>query len=250
MQATRILLVDRDELLLAELSEGLHRLGFRVDTCTTAEAALGRLTAEPEIAVVFTDVVMADCCGSQVLHDLHRKGGTRPVVAVTAHATLELVIAALRCEVADLLHKPVTAEELAATVGRLAGGAASTGLPACHTLGRQSAAGLLATPGVDLLMGEIEDRKAIFGSETFHNERWDVLLRLAAAPPPAVLRLHDVAAATGIGVRTVRRALADLVELGLVESGHDPDRRRRAYRLTEAARGRMERLLARLPAPH
>lgn len=244
----RILLVDDDVPFLVELSEGLHALGFAVRACSSAAEALGRIATQPEIAVVVTDVLMPEMDGMRFVRELCHRSGPPAVIVMTAHATLDLAVAAMRCKVVDLLHKPVTAEEVAAAIERVMACPAD---PACRA-GRGEPPGTQRDasphlPGLELLIGQIEDRNAAFGAQHFRDERWDLLLRLAAAPPGRPVRLRDLAQATLSPTRSVRRTLVELAALGLVEEGQDTDRRRRAFQLTAAARQRMERLLARLP---
>jgi DNA-binding NtrC family response regulator len=113
----RILVVDDDQSMCDLLEASLSRLGYEVETRTSARDAL-ELVAAVEFDVVLTDLDMADLGGLDLCE---RVMGTRPdvpVIVVTAHGSLEAAIGAMRVGAYDFLTKPVDSKLLAIGVAR------------------------------------------------------------------------------------------------------------------------------------
>jgi two-component system response regulator HydG len=113
----RILVVDDDQSMCDLLEASLSRLGYEVETRTSARDAL-ELVAAIEFDVVLTDLDMADLGGLDLCE---RVMGTRPdvpVIVVTAHGSLEAAIGAMRVGAYDFLTKPVDGKLLAIGVAR------------------------------------------------------------------------------------------------------------------------------------
>lgn len=246
----RTLLVDADATLLEDLAHGLRRLGLNISTCANSDQALQLVQARPDIRILVTDLQMPGMGGLELVRRLAelRQRPAMAAIVLTGQATLDGVIEALRLKVVDLLHKPVTAEELAAVVRRAVQTLeASSGLP--HTRSPDAArpaAGEREAVCVDMLLAEYQDRDAVFGATLFDNTRWVLLLRLALAPQERSVPLQELDQAQGPGLRTVRRCLRNLADAGLVEELSDADRRRRAFRLTSEGRRRIALFLDRL----
>jgi two-component system, NtrC family, response regulator HydG len=113
----RILVVDDDQSMCDLLEASLSRLGYEVETRTSARDAL-ELVAAVEFDIVLTDLDMADLGGLDLCE---RVMGTRPdvpVIVVTAHGSLEAAIGAMRVGAYDFLTKPVDSKLLAIGVAR------------------------------------------------------------------------------------------------------------------------------------
>ncbi|MBV8103245.1 MAG: response regulator, partial [Hyphomicrobiales bacterium] len=107
-----ILLVEDDPRLLRVLSKRLRSLGYQIIEANNGAAALDRLAARPEIALVFTDMVMP---GGMTGYDLAQaalamKPGLK-VLFTSGYA--EPAIARLGLKAGAWLKKPYTADELA-----------------------------------------------------------------------------------------------------------------------------------------
>lgn len=245
----KTLLVDDDPIALDELSEGLQALGFPVSTCLSAHEALAQIAVDPDIRVLVTDLVMPGMDGSRLVSQVASKDQSSiACVVLTAHATTERAVHAIRNRAVDFLHKPVTPEEVAASIRRAA-------LTVEKSVESRSVSRALVWPrGPDAgptcdvtdLLAQIEDRNAVFGAQSFGNRKWELLLALAVAPKDRPVSLRELESASKGGARALRAALAELKSFGLVEYVKLPDRRRRAVRLTPNGYDRLERLIARL----
>jgi DNA-binding response OmpR family regulator len=100
-----ILVVDDEESIRYFLERFLTREGFRVVTAPSGEAALTRL-ASIEFDVVLLDLKMKGIGGLDVLAELRQHWPATSVIILTAHASLESAVEALRCGAHDYLFKP------------------------------------------------------------------------------------------------------------------------------------------------
>ena len=68
MGSPRLLLVEDEPALADLLKKYLERLGYQVDACTEAHAALALLDAHPEAyAVLITDLSLPDMSGDELM---------------------------------------------------------------------------------------------------------------------------------------------------------------------------------------
>jgi two-component system, NtrC family, response regulator AtoC len=109
-----ILLVDDEEKILKNLSRALRDEGHEVVPTTSAREAQ-RLLAERTFDLLVVDNRMPERSGLEVIRDLvaSTPDGERPqVVMMTAHATVESAIEAMKLGAFDYLQKPFEVEEL------------------------------------------------------------------------------------------------------------------------------------------
>ncbi|HEX5052989.1 MAG TPA: sigma-54 dependent transcriptional regulator [Planctomycetota bacterium] len=115
----RILVVDDEPTIRAELEEVLQEAGF-----VTHGAGDGRTAAElaqqQSFDLCLSDIRMPVATGIELLERLAATSPETMVMLMTAHAELDTAIAALRLGAVDYLQKPFRHEELIAKVGRLA----------------------------------------------------------------------------------------------------------------------------------
>jgi signal transduction histidine kinase len=113
----RILVVD-DERFFREMMESiLAGAGYQVATAATGEEAVA-LFARTPAPVVVLDLVLPDLVGTEVLARLKAIDPEATVVMVTAFASLESAIAALKAGAYDFIQKPIVREDLLAAVER------------------------------------------------------------------------------------------------------------------------------------
>jgi DNA-binding response OmpR family regulator len=103
--SSTILVVDDEEGIRYFLERFLTREGFQVVTASSGEAALARL-ASAEFDVVLLDLKMKGIGGLDVLAELRQRWPTTSVIILTAHASLESAVEALRRGAHDYLFKP------------------------------------------------------------------------------------------------------------------------------------------------
>jgi LmbE family N-acetylglucosaminyl deacetylase/ActR/RegA family two-component response regulator len=94
------------------------RGGFDVIHTADPAAALNRVSAE-SWDLVLTDVEMPGMTGLEMLESLRRVAPDLPVAVVTAHATLDNAVTALRSRADEFLDKPLLPDRLLATVTAL-----------------------------------------------------------------------------------------------------------------------------------
>jgi len=112
--AARILVVDDDRLLRTIMTERLERSGYDVTAAGSlgeARAAIDRFT--PDVALL--DVKLPDGEGPELLVELVADGETACIM-MTAHATVESAVAAVRQGAWDYLEKPFSLDKLEATL--------------------------------------------------------------------------------------------------------------------------------------
>jgi two-component system, NtrC family, response regulator HydG len=112
----RILVVDDDLVagrFLADLLGG--RGGFDVTHITDPAVALQRASSEAW-DLVLTDMEMPGMTGLELLNALHRVAPDLPVAVLTAHASLDTAVRALREHADEFLRKSVPPDQLLASV--------------------------------------------------------------------------------------------------------------------------------------
>jgi two-component system, NtrC family, response regulator AtoC len=114
-----ILLVDDEAKILRTLGNALAAEGHQVTTAEGGREA-ERLLAERMFDVLVIDNLMPDMGGLDVVRDLARApAGERPqIVMMTAYATVESAIEAMKLGAFDYLQKPFEVDELLVTVSR------------------------------------------------------------------------------------------------------------------------------------
>ncbi len=114
----RILLVDDDAPARRAIASFIARGGDEVDTAEDGVAALGRLSSAP-YDLVLSDVRMPRLDGLALAQAIRKRNEDSVVVLMSAFASVENVIAALRQGAYDYLIKPVEPQQLSAMLGRV-----------------------------------------------------------------------------------------------------------------------------------
>src|SRR3569623_857717 len=119
MNTARLLVVDHDASLDSFYQEAARRCGVgEVAFERTVESALKRLQAEEfDVAIAAIDPEHLD--GLALLESLRRRHDTTPVLLVAAKPSVEGAAAGMRLDAADYLARPLTAERLAESLGRV-----------------------------------------------------------------------------------------------------------------------------------
>ena len=113
--AATILIVDDEENLRMTLSRILTKAGFNVTTASSGEEAL-RLVQAGAYELAFIDLLMPGIGGLALLGELRRLYPEMPVLILTAHATLDSAIEAVRQGARDYLVKPADPQLLISRV--------------------------------------------------------------------------------------------------------------------------------------
>ncbi len=104
-QKGRILVVDDEQSLRIILSQVLNEEGYEVTVAQNGEEGLELFRQDP-FPVVFTDIVMGNMNGLELLQAVKQINPETQVVIITSHASLDTSITALRAGAYDYLVKP------------------------------------------------------------------------------------------------------------------------------------------------
>jgi len=176
-----ILVVDDEPLLREFLQEILVRRHCRVDVAADGEEALGLIESR-DYALVFTDWRMKKMDGVSLLRAARRVRPSARFIIMTAYATVENAVQAMKLGACDYLTKPFSAEQVEELVDSLLSERAGEPGPARRPSGGDARA----------LVGNSSQMKEI-----------QSLIHLAASTEATVL----VTGETGTGKELVARAV-------------------------------------------
>ena len=115
--APRIIVID-DENIVCQMSKRvLEQEGYQVETYVDSTEALERIKTTP-FDVVITDFKMENVSGMDILREVTQRYPHTRVIMLTAYATLDTAIDALREKIYDFFPKPVKIDELKKAVKR------------------------------------------------------------------------------------------------------------------------------------
>ena len=114
----RILIVEDDPTLRMALLDTLETAGFQGFEASNGKEALLQLMHQ-DIEVIVSDVQMDVMDGNELLKATREKYPSIPFVMMTAHASVERAVAAMRDGATDYLQKPFEARSLVSTVKRM-----------------------------------------------------------------------------------------------------------------------------------
>ncbi|MCB9780176.1 MAG: sigma-54-dependent Fis family transcriptional regulator [Alphaproteobacteria bacterium] len=112
-----VLVVDDEDSLRHLLRVILQRLGYPVREAGDGRAALEELERSPEVRVVLCDVRMPRMGGLDFLREV--RGRDVFVVMMSAYASTDLAVEALRAGAYDFISKPFRADEIRACLQRI-----------------------------------------------------------------------------------------------------------------------------------
>jgi two-component system response regulator HydG len=113
----RILVIDDDQTMRELLQAELSRRHLQVVTEASCEQALERLRAE-DFSVVLADINMGAMSGVDLCREAVALREDTPVVLMTAFASIEHAVAAIRAGAYDFVTKPFEMDALALTLDR------------------------------------------------------------------------------------------------------------------------------------
>lgn len=251
-----ILVVDDDQACREAYSELIADLGYSCVTAPDALSALKMISDNPRISAVITDIGMPGMGGLTLLEELNvRFMPTRALVAIiiTGDASMEAAISAMRNNAVDLLEKPVTMAQMAASLRRVKRHwlAAVQRLhdvqfgmrgfpPRPHQFAPDPDIGKEDPSLEDLrtlaaaLMQTRQSRLKFFDAEVIVGPAWDILIDLAAAGLDGkVVPTSSACASSGVPFSTAFRHVNQLVKAGLVKRIADPEDKRRTLLMIE-----------------
>jgi DNA-binding NtrC family response regulator len=118
MTGHRIMVIDDENIVGKMIKATMEQDGYVVETFLNAAPALARLKEE-KFEVVITDLKMKGIDGMEVLRTVKAESPDTRVIMITAFASLDAAVEALRGKVDDFFPKPVKIKDLKACVARL-----------------------------------------------------------------------------------------------------------------------------------
>ncbi len=113
----RLLVVDDEANLRTGLRDLLSLMGYQVDEAASGHEALHLLESTPYDLMVL-DIRMPGMDGVEVMHRARQMCPDLSIIVLTAHASLESAIAAVKTDAVDYMLKPFDVEDLASTVSQ------------------------------------------------------------------------------------------------------------------------------------
>ena len=118
MKSARILIVEDDMRMRVALKEIMVKEGHMVDSVETGEAALTK-AGENNYDLVITDLKLPGIDGMDVLNAIHKSRPETAIIMITAYATVDTAVEAMRAGAEDYICKPFTANALTARLERV-----------------------------------------------------------------------------------------------------------------------------------
>jgi DNA-binding NtrC family response regulator len=118
MSKARVLVVDDEESLCKFMQIMLSKEGYDVATALSAREALTQLEAKPA-DLVFTDLMMPEMSGLDFIQSLRATNPDTECIVMTAYASVDSAIEALKLGAADYITKPFNIDEVKITVEQL-----------------------------------------------------------------------------------------------------------------------------------
>jgi LmbE family N-acetylglucosaminyl deacetylase/CheY-like chemotaxis protein len=115
----RILVVEDDPATLRFVTLALERAGFAVASATSGPVALELLGADDAVDVLLADIGLPGMSGFDVIREARRRVPGLATALMTADASVDVAVNALRSEVDDFLPKPIAPQALVAQIERL-----------------------------------------------------------------------------------------------------------------------------------
>jgi DNA-binding NtrC family response regulator len=117
-KSVRILVVDDEEIVRESLSGWLEKDGYSLESAPDGPSAVARLEADPW-DILLCDLKMPGMDGIAVLAETRRLRPETAVVIMTAYATVDTAVAAIKNGAWDYLTKPFDPEELSLMITKI-----------------------------------------------------------------------------------------------------------------------------------
>ena len=108
---TKILVLDDEEDMLRGFGKLLEAQGHKAYLVSNAASA-AKVLEEEEIDIVFTDLLMPDIDGLQVLELVQKYNPSIPVIIFSAYGTVDRAVNAMKAGAFDFIEKPFDAERV------------------------------------------------------------------------------------------------------------------------------------------
>ncbi|KAA3618886.1 MAG: sigma-54-dependent Fis family transcriptional regulator [Calditrichaeota bacterium] len=111
MEKNKILIIDDDKLITWSLSRDLASIGYAIETTADGKSGIKKFSNyAPDL--VLLDLKLPDMSGLDVLKALRAESEETIIIMMTAYATVQTAVEAVKLGAADFIKKPFTCEEL------------------------------------------------------------------------------------------------------------------------------------------
>lgn len=114
---TKVLIVDDEPRILLLLQSLLKANKYQVESARDGKSALA-IVEKGEVDIVITDLRMSPMDGMMLFREIHDLHPDLPVILLTAYATVDTAIEAMKAGVFDYLTKPFKVDDLIACLKR------------------------------------------------------------------------------------------------------------------------------------
>jgi DNA-binding NtrC family response regulator len=111
----QVLIIDDEKIVCDMAQRILSQEGYEVETFTDSTQALERIRNK-KFDLVITDLKMENIDGMDILKEVNQLHPDTKVIMLTAYATLDAAIDAIRERIFDFFPKPVKIEDLKRSV--------------------------------------------------------------------------------------------------------------------------------------
>ncbi len=113
--ATKIMVVDDEDQICKNVEKILAKNDYEIIHATSAKEALEKM-AKDSFALLISDIVMPEMNGLELLKLVKKEWPLTKAVMITAYASTDTAVKAIRLGALDYLSKPFTPDELRSTV--------------------------------------------------------------------------------------------------------------------------------------
>ena len=128
---SRILIVDDEPRILLLLQSLLKANGYEVESARDGASALD-IVRKGEIDITITDLRMSPMDGMTLFKEIKNIAPNMPVILLTAYATVETAVEAMKSGIFDYLTKPFKVDDMVACLKRAEGKLNGAGSPSAH----------------------------------------------------------------------------------------------------------------------
>ena len=111
----KIIVIDDEKIVCDMAKKILDNEGYEVETFTNSQLALEKIRQQ-QFDLVITDLKMENVSGMDILKEVNQLYPQTKVIMLTAYATLDATIEAIRERIYDFFPKPVKIDELKKSV--------------------------------------------------------------------------------------------------------------------------------------
>ncbi len=116
----KILIVDDERIVRVTTADDLRDAGYNVREFSSAQAALQHLSeTDSSVDIVITDLKMPNMDGLEFLARIKKINPDIFVLLMTAHATVQTAVSAMKLGAYDYISKPFEIDELLLTIARI-----------------------------------------------------------------------------------------------------------------------------------